>query len=282
MNRIDRMFKDLEDREEAALMCYLPSIGPDFERSLEVIDAFVEGGVDMIELSVPGGSPWLDGAPMQTHHKQSRDTHIDAEKAFELAKRVRERYPQLPILPMAYFAAVVRTGMEKFIEFASESGVDGIELPDYPSYSASDPHGFHSGIRSAGIYNINFCDGISLAPKGSPNYALLKVIATDVDGFLFLTATPGVTGGQGDVAVEHLSQAVHSIRTLQQEANRPKPILVGFGLAKPEHVRQVVQQVGADAVVVGSAVSRLINQGESAETIRNFVAELKQATNKVG
>ncbi|MFN2275178.1 MAG: tryptophan synthase subunit alpha, partial [Anaerolineales bacterium] len=272
MNRIDRMFEELDQKGEAALMCYLPAIGPDFKRSMEVIDAFVDGGVDMIELSVPGGAPWLDGAPMQTHHKQSRDTHIDTEKAFELGKQVRERYPQLPILPMAYYAAVARTGLEQFIAFAAEADVDGIELPDYPSYSAGDPRGFHSGLRAAGIYNINFCDGISLAPEGSPNYALLKDIATDVDGFLFLTATPGVTGGQGEVAVAHLSQAVQRIRAVQQEAGRLKPILVGFGLTRPEHVRQVIQQVGADAVVVGSAVSRLINQGEPATTIRDFIA----------
>ena len=128
--------------------------------------------------------------------------------------------------------------------------------------------------------DINFCDGISLAPKDTRPYDLLYDIATDVDGFLFLTATPGVTGGQGGVAVGHLTQAVKRIREIQVDAGRLKPVLVGFGLSTPENVRQVVQEVRADAIVVGSAVSRLINRGDTPESIRQFVTSLKEATSR--
>jgi tryptophan synthase alpha chain len=281
MNRIDRTFKELAEKNEGALICYLPAIGPDFSLSLEIVAAFVEGGVDLIELSTPGGAPWLDGSPMQTHHMQSRTTGVTTERAFELGALVRERYPDLPILPMAYYAAVVSSGVDRFVSMAAEADVDGIELPDYPSYSAHDPHGFHAKLRAAGIYNINFCDGISLAEEGSAPYDLMRAIATDIDGFLFLTATPGVTGSQGEVAVEHLTKAVARIRQVQATADRPRPILVGFGLTKPQHVRQVIQLVGADAVVVGSAVSRLINRDTAPEEISHFIRSLKQATAKL-
>ena len=232
----------------------------------------------MIELSVPGGEPWLDGAPMQIHHKQSRDNGVDARRAFDLGKQVRKHYPDLPILPMAYHAAVVSLGVDRFVDLAAEADVDGVELPDYPTYSAQDPHAFHTKLRKVGIYNINFCDGISLASKDTRQYDLLYAIATDVDGFLFLTATPGVTGGQGEVAVRHLAQAVKRIREIQLDAGRSRPVLVGFGLSTSENVRQVVQEVRADAIVVGSAVSRLINQGDSPELIKKFIASLKHAT----
>ena len=152
MNRIDRMFKELDGRNEAALMCYLPAVGPDFSRSMEVVAAFVQGGVDMIELSIPGGEPWLDGAPMQAHHKQSRENGVDARRAFDLGKQVRKHYPDLPILPMAYHAAVVSLGVDRFVDLAAEADVDGVELPDYPTYSARDPHAFHAKLRMAGIY----------------------------------------------------------------------------------------------------------------------------------
>jgi tryptophan synthase alpha chain len=278
MNRIDRVFAELKTKREGALLCYLPAIGPDFSRSMQVIDAYVQGGMDILELSTPGGAPWLDGPPMQAHHKQSHETGVDTLKAFELAKMVRERYPDLPILPMVYHAAVVRQGVDKFIDLCKEAHVDGVELPDYPSYSAGDPHKVDAKLRAAGIHNIAFCDGISLAPEGSQPYQLLHAIITGASGFMWLTATPGVTGGQGEVAVEYLTRAVKRIRAVQSSVGRPTPILVGFGLTTPTHVHQVVHDVGADAVVVGSAISRLINRGEAAEEIRKFVAQLKQAT----
>jgi tryptophan synthase alpha chain len=268
----------LKAKREAALLCYLPAIGPDFSRSMEIVDAFVQGGMDMLELSVPGGTPWLDGPPMQAHHKQSHESGVDTRKAFELAKMVRRRYPDLPILPMAYHAGVVRQGIDRFIDLCREADVDGVELPDYPTYSAGDPHKFDAKLRAAGIHNIAFCDGISLAPEDSPLYQLLHAVIAGASGFMWLTATPGVTGGQGEVAVDYLTRAVKRIRAVQFSMGRPTPILVGFGLTTPMHVRQVVHDVRADAIVVGSAISRLINRGEAALEIRKFVAQLKQAT----
>jgi tryptophan synthase alpha chain len=278
MNRIDTMFNLAADKREACLMCYLPCIGPDFERSKEIIDAFIEGGVDYIELSVPGGAPWLDGGPMQKHHLQSRQTSVDTVKAIEFGAWVRERYPDLPILPMAYTGAVVRTGVDRFVDLMAASDLDGIELPDYPSYAMGDPLQFHMKLRQCGMYNINFCDGISLADEGTAAFDLMQRIVTDIDGFLFLTATPGVTGAQGGVATEYLTKAVARIREVQDAARRRRPIMVGFGLTTPDDVRTVIQDVKADAIVVGSAVSRLINRDERPEMICDFIHSLKEAT----
>ncbi len=278
MNRIDTMFNLAAEKREACLMCYLPCIGPDFKRSKEIIDAFIEGGVDYIELSIPGGAPWLDGRPMQMHHLQSRQTGVDAIKAIEFGAWVRERYPNLPILPMAYTAGVVRTGVDRFVDLMAEADLDGIELPDYPSYKMGDPLQFHAKLRQRGMYNINFCDGISLADEGTAAFALMQRIVTDIDGFLFLTATPGVTGAQGGVATAYLSKAVARIREVQDTAQRRRPIMVGFGLTTPDDVRTVIQEVRADAIVVGSAVSRLINRVAGLGQIRDFIHSLKEAT----
>jgi len=278
MNRVDQMFAKAKEKNEACLMNYLPSTGPDFARSKEVIAAFVEGGCDYIELSVPGNKPWLDGTPMQMHHLQSGQTGIAAQNAVELGAEVRAMYPELPILPMGYVGDLLPIGLDNFVSMMAEADLDGMELPDYPSYSACDPLEFHKKMRAAGLYNINFCDGISLAEEGTENYDLLKRIVTDIDGFLFLTATPGVTGAQGGVAVEYLTEAVARIRVVQDAAGARKPIMVGFGLSTPDDVRVVVEEVKADAVVVGSAVSRLIHKNAPASEICDFVRELKQAT----
>lgn len=278
MNRVDKMFENAAQKKEACLMIYLPSIGPDFVRSHELVDMFVESGVDYIELGMPGGAPWLDGVPMQKNHLQSHQTRIDALRSFELGGAIRTRHPDFPILPMLYTSVVVRMGVDQFIEKLVEMDLDGVELPDYPSYRMRDPLGVHKKMRAKGLYNINFCDGISLAPEGTPAYDLMHRIVTDIDGFLFLTATPGVTGSTGGINVAYLSKAVARIRQVQDEVKRRKPIMVGFGLTTPEDVRTTIQEIKADAVVVGSAITRLIQNGTSLEEMSKVLHALKDAT----
>jgi len=278
MNRTDVMFQKAAERNESCLMIYLPSIGPDLVRSNELVDMFIESGVDYIELGTPGGAPWLDGTPMQKNHLQSHQTGIDAIKALELGAAIRQRHPDFPILPMLYTSVVVRMGIERFIEKLLEAGMDGVELPDYPSYRMYDPLGYHKAMRDKGLYNINFCDGISLAEEGTPQYDLMQRIVTDVDGFLFLTATPGVTGATGGVNVAYLSKAVARIRQVMDAANKMKPIMVGFGLTTPEDVYKTTQEIQADAVVVGSAITRLIQNGTPLEKIGESLRALKDAT----
>ena len=280
MNRVDVMFRKLREKNEGALMCYLPETGANYRYSMEIIDAYIEGGVDMIELCIPGTAPWLDGAPMQTHHLTDLKTGINTERAFELAAMVRARYPDFPVLPMGYVSSVVQTGVDKFVSLAKEADIDGFELPDYPSIKAGDPIGFHKKMRDNNMWNVNFIDGICLSEEGSREFKLLNDILEDAKGFLFMTATAGVTGGTGGVAVEYLSKAVARVREVQKTINRDTPVLVGFGLTKPEHVSQVISIVKADAVVVGSAVSRLINRQTDPKDILQFIKQLKSATRR--
>ncbi len=282
MNRVDKMFRRLIANNEGALMCYLPESGLNLRYSMEIIDAFVEGGVDMIELCIPGGTPWLDGAPMQMHHKNDFDCGINAERAFELAALVRERYPDLPILPMGYVSAIVQMGVDRFVNLAKVTDIDGFELPDYPSIKAKDPLKFHQKMREKEMWNINFIDGICLSKEGSPEYELLTAILKDARGFLFMTATAGVTGGTGGIALDYLTKSVSRVREVQAEIKNECPILVGFGLTTPSHVKQVISLVKANAVVVGSAVSRLINRHASPAEIVTFIHELKKSTIRDG
>lgn len=279
-NRIDRMFTKAKEKNEACLMTYLPSIGPDLKKSNELIDAFIEVGLDYVELGTPGGAPWLDGVPMQKNHKQSLSTGINGEKAILLGGEIRMRHPEFPILPMLYTSVIFRMGIDNFVDRLVQADLDGIEIPDYPSYRTGDPIGIHARLRQKGIYNINFCDGISMAEEGSRDYDLMKRIVTDIDGFIFLTATPGVTGATGGVNVDYLKRAVARIREVGRKEGNEKPIMVGFGINTPEDVNLVAREIDADAVVVGSAVTRLIQDNRPIEEISDFVRDLKSATLK--
>jgi len=280
MNRLAKMFQTLGNKSEGALMCYLPTIGPDLTRSLEIADAFRKGGVDYIELSIPCVYPWLDGSAMQKHHLESLTTYASVDSAFDLGREVRSRYPDWPILPMAFYSAVISYGVDRFVRKCREIEADGVEIPDYPAFADDDPHSLREKLHRAGVAFITFCDGISMAPRGSREYELLCKLVRGTVGFMFLTATPGVTGARKSMATEYLTNAVRRLREVQDEQGVNFPIMLGFGLSTPEHVSTAISKIGVDAVVVGSAVSRHIHAQESAEELAAFVRTLKQATRR--
>jgi len=57
-----------------------------------------------------------------------------------------------------------------------------------------------------------------------------------------------------------------------------KPLVVGFGVSKPEHVKELIQ-AGADGVVVGSALVEIIEKygGDAAKELEKKVKELKRS-----
>ena len=71
-------------------------------------------------------------------------------------------------------------------------------------------------------------------------------------GFVYLVSRTGVTGERESLSesVAPLVEAVRAVTDL--------PLAVGFGISRPEHVAAVGSL--ADAVVVGSAFVRLIEQ----------------------
>ena len=55
-------------------------------------------------------------------------------------------------------------------------------------------------------------------------------------------------------------------------------LALGFGISTPEHVRAAIR-AGAAGVICGSAIVRLTKLREPIDMVREFVSEMKAATN---
>jgi tryptophan synthase alpha chain len=84
----------------------------------------------------------------------------------------------------------------------------------------------------------------------------------------------GVTGARAELPAD-LTDLVGRIRR-----ETAKPIAVGFGISRPEHVAEVCRV--ANGAVVGSALVSLIDREPKpaglGESVSSFVSELKAAT----
>jgi tryptophan synthase alpha chain len=165
---------------------------------------------------------------------------------------------------------VLQYGLERFARDAKNAGADGVLLTDVPPEEAGE---WIEIARQNGLATI-----FLLAPTSTDQR--IKLVAEIGTGFIYCVSRTGVTG-EREKLPEDLPNLIARIRR-----HTDKPIAVGFGISKTEHVAAVAEMEGADGVVVGSALVRLLQEefGESSsgswEKVVKFINALKEATKR--
>ena len=158
----------------------------------------------------------------------------------------------------SYANPILRLGAEAFADAARDAGVDGVLVLDLPIEEAGE---FRTLLASRGIDTI-----LLLSPTTSDSR--LRDAARLGSGFLYAISRLGVTGARDRLA-DGAEEMVRRIRRVSD-----LPVALGFGISKPEHVREVGRW--ADAAVVGSALVNVIAEAgvtpESEHTRRGVCA----------
>ena len=97
-------------------------------------------------------------------------------------------------------------------------------------------------------------------------------IAAHATGFLYAISVTGVTGARQQLS----NDATSLLARIRQVTDLP--VAVGFGISTPQQAREAWAQ-GADAVIVGSAIVRQIEEAgsKSPAVVEKFVRELVSA-----
>lgn len=269
MMRIKDKFRELEKRGEGALIAYVTCGDPTFKHSLKIIDAVVEGGVDMLEIGIPFSDPIADGPTIQRAIVRALISGTKPTDALKIAGEASAKY-SLPVIILSYYNIIYRSGLEVFFNLAAESGVSGLIVPDLP-------------IEEAPEYKImakkHNVDTIFLAAPSTSNERLKKIIEFS-SGFLYLVSVHGVTGARKNLHKESIA----FIRRASSISGGKIPLVVGFGISKPSHVKTIMAN-GADGVIVGSALINVIeknlgNEEKMLVELKKYVRKLKNATLK--
>ena len=242
-------------KDRAACMPYFTLGYPDMGTSLDIIEACAENGADLIELGIPFSDPLADGPTIQASSAMALKNGATLEKILTLVGRVRER-SEMPILLFGAYNPFFHYGHEALARRAVEVGVDGFLVPDVPIEESGE---FEEVCRAAGLSMIYLV--APTTPEGR-----MREIAERGSGFLYYISLKGVTGVEIKID-EDLREQVQRLRRIAS----PLPVAVGFGIQTPEHARAVADV--ADAVVVGSALIRLIDQNKDAPDLLDQVAQ---------
>ena len=84
MNRLTKRLTDLKKQNKKALVAYLVAGDPDMETTLQLMQLFIESGVDVIEIGVPFTDPIAEGPIIQKAHDRALAKDISLTTIFEM------------------------------------------------------------------------------------------------------------------------------------------------------------------------------------------------------
>jgi tryptophan synthase alpha chain len=258
MSRIKHTFSRLKKKNEAALIPYIMAGDPDLETSKALVLEMEQAGCDIIELGAPFSDPLADGPTIQKAAIRSLRNHTSIPDVLGLVAAVRKT-SKIPLIVMTYYNLIFHYGEERFVNEASAAGLDGIILPDLPPEEAGT---LIPLSKKAGLDLI-----FLLAPTSTEER--IKLVSRVGQGFLYYVSLTGVTGARTGIH----SSVERSLSRIK--AATDKPVAVGFGISSPDQASQVARW-GADGVIVGSALVKVIEENiHSPELVNRVVAFVK-------
>lgn len=250
---IAERFAGLRKSGRRALVAYVTAGHPDPRRSLELLRALEQAGVDVVEVGVPFSDPMADGPVIQASSQQALAAGMTFDGVLEL---IHGAALAIPVVLFSYLNPVLAAGPDA-LDRAARAGAHGVLITDLPV--GSDPaleRRFASGPLAF----------IRLVAPTTPSDRMAH-IARHGSGFVYLISRLGVTGARDELPRE-LPETVARLRRATT-----LPICVGFGVSTPAQAAAVARV--ADGVVVGSAIVRAA--AESVDRAAELVRSLRSA-----
>jgi tryptophan synthase alpha chain len=241
MNRLEETFRELKTHGRKAFIAYITAGDPSLEATAKLICEFAARGVDIIELGVPFSDPIADGPVNQEAAMRALRRGIGIGDILAMVKRIREE-SDFPIIFFTYVNSILAYGLDAFVRDAVQSGLDGALVLDLPPEEAGE---YKRRMDAAGLSTVFLVSPVTPEDR-------IPLIAGNATGFIYYVSQMGVTGERERVA-EEIPAMVARIRKLTDT-----PVAVGFGVSRPEHVREIACH--ADGVIVGSSIVRKIGE----------------------
>jgi tryptophan synthase alpha chain len=236
---IAQVFEDLKRRRRLALMPFIPAGYPDLATTAALLPALERAGADLIEIGIPFSDPIADGPTIQAAFTAALAKKLKLRDIFAAIAAARQTV-SAPLAAMVSYSIVYRHGVERFASEARAAGFDALIVPDLPPPEAQ---GVCAKIRAAGLDTV-----LLIAPTTEPQRR--SGIADLCSGFVYYLSVAGITGERDRLPAD-LADQLQQIRSLTA-----RPVCVGFGISRPEHVAQLAGV--ADGAIIGSAIVKRI------------------------
>ncbi len=239
MNRLDEVFK----QKKKCITFYLTLGYPNETAFFDLTRLLVENGMDVLEVGIPVANPFLDGKTVADTHARVLDQGFDQPMCDHLLRKLRNRYPELPIVIMSYYE-----GIDNFQLRDKADLFDALLCPDRAV------NGMDHIIE---IYNETMSlDEIKEKLKCNQHFAY--VMSGNIP--------TGSSKEPSTMFLETIAQ-LHTLTAL--------PVQIGFGISTPSHVERVVAE-NVNGVIIGSELIRRFDNKPYPELL-SYVQNMCQA-----
>ncbi len=216
---------------------------PTLEKSYEVVQTYIDSGIEILELQIPFSHPTADGITLTEANQQAVENGISLENCFEFYEEIKRYAPDTPIIAMSYLNRLFSYGIEAFCDKLSTSGVNQIIVPDLP---------FDSPVAE----QINKHQAVQLVPVIAPNLndERLSAMLNLQPDYIYMMSGFNTTGQQFELH----PNAQKIIDAIRERTNAK--IGIGFGISRGEQVKAVNEI--ADFAIIGSTLKIAIDENK--------------------
>lgn len=256
-NRIQQLFAQ---KPEGLLSVYFTAGYPNLEDTVPIILELEKNRVDLIEIGMPFSDPLADGPTIQQSSQVALRNGMTIPKLFEQLQDIR-RHTQIPLVLMGYLNPVMQYGVERFLQKASEIGIDGLILPDLP---------LSDYVREyKEVFERYKLSNIFLVTPQTPEQRI-REIDRHSNGFIYMVSSASVTGGTTERSVVNTAY-FERVKALGLR----NPGIIGFGIHNRDTFTQACNH--ASGAIIGSAfIKALTQEGSLQQNISTFIQSIKQ------
>lgn len=237
MVRLNQLF---EEKTSQILNVYTTAGYPNVVDTEEVVLRLAGAGVDIVALGMPSA-------------ERVNDHAITYDLLFEQTKTIREQ-SSIPIVLISYLKQVSQYGVEEFLKKVSESGMDGLVIPDLDMeiYKES----YQALFKQ---YEL----GISFLISPETSNEKIRLADELTTGFLYVVSQSKHKRSNSD-----LSKSKTQFFDKLKEMNLKSPMLFGFGIHDSQTFKHACQY--GQGAIIGSAFIRHISKN-GVRSIGDFV-----------
>jgi tryptophan synthase alpha chain len=262
MSRIQSTLSALAANNKKGLIPFITAGDPAAELTVPLMHALVAGGADVIELGVPFSDPMADGPVIQRASERALANGVGLRQVLQFVREFRKSNQNTPVVLMGYANPIERMGIPAFIDAASDAGVDGVLVVDYPPEECEE---FAASMKEKGL------DAIFLLAPTSTDERIGQV-GKIASGYVYYVSLKGVTGS-GHLDLQAVADMIPRIK---KQVN--VPVGVGFGIRDAQTAKAIASV--SDAVVIGSRIIQELEntpRDRAVQAVQTFIAGIRKA-----
>jgi len=238
-NRITSRMQQIKIQGGKSLSVVIMIGDPDVETTFELMNIAVDNGVDVFEIGIPIGTPFLDSDVMRDSMQRAIEHSSDYDTYLDILVKLRESFPNVAFEVMIYHETVMNIGFDKFCDSLIKAQMDSVLVADGVFIGQDFLEQLDRKLLPNNIFPIRF------VPE-SYKKSQLEDLKQNANGFI-IVQTKTDENGRRDKVLDDNKQTLDELRYYGIDL----PLIFAYGIKNQEDIHKCIS-LGSDGVLIGT------------------------------